>query len=99
MTLRIPTATYRVQLRDGLDFAGLQARLGYLAQLGISDLYLSPIFSAVRGSTHGYDIIDPTQIEPDLGGMRGFRDLAQAASDLGLGIILDIVPNHTAFST
>jgi (1->4)-alpha-D-glucan 1-alpha-D-glucosylmutase len=94
----IPTATYRVQLRDGLDFAGLQNRLGYIANLGISHLYLSPIFSAVSGSTHGYDIIDPSRIEPALGGMQGFRDLAKAAADQGLGIILDIVPNHTAFS-
>ncbi|RJE81119.1 malto-oligosyltrehalose synthase [Paracoccus sp. JM45] len=99
MTPNIPTATYRVQLRDGLDFAGLQARLGYIAGLGISHLYLSPIFSAVTGSTHGYDIIDPSRIDPVLGGMQGFRDLAKAATDQGLGIILDIVPNHTAFST
>jgi (1->4)-alpha-D-glucan 1-alpha-D-glucosylmutase len=98
MTLRIPTATYRVQLRDGLDFAGLQSRLDYIVQLGISHLYLSPIFSAVSGSPHGYDIIDPSHIDPALGGMQGFRGLAKAAADLGLGIILDIVPNHTAFS-
>ena len=99
MTPSIPTATYRVQLRDGLDFKALEARLGYIAGLGISHLYLSPIFTAASGSTHGYDITDPSQIDPALGGMEGFRALAHSARDHGLGIILDIVPNHTAFST
>ncbi|WP_378944208.1 malto-oligosyltrehalose synthase [Paracoccus sp. R86501] len=99
MTPSIPTATYRVQLRDGLDFDALESRLGYIAQLGISHLYLSPIFTAGSGSTHGYDITDPSQIDPVLGGLDSFRALAKSAHDMGLGIILDIVPNHTAFST
>ena len=98
MTPSIPTATYRVQLRDGLDFDSLSSHLGYIADLGISHLYLSPIFTAGTGSTHGYDITDPSQIDPVLGGAEGFRALARAAQAAGLGIILDIVPNHTAFS-
>ena len=92
------TATYRLQLRDGVDFAAAQHYLPHLTANGISHLYLSPIFRAQAGSTHGYDVIDPNVIEPDLGGDAGFAALAQAATAAGIGIILDIVPNHTAFS-
>ncbi|MDQ1899342.1 malto-oligosyltrehalose synthase [Paracoccus sp. WLY502] len=98
MTPHIPTATYRIQLRDGVDFARVTQLLPYLEDLGISHLYLSPIFQASTGSTHGYDIIDPTRIDPALGGREGFDALAHAARERGLGIILDIVPNHTAFT-
>ncbi|WP_207100428.1 malto-oligosyltrehalose synthase [Paracoccus shandongensis] len=98
MTHHIPTATYRIQLRDGVDFARVRDLLPYLKGLGISHLYLSPIFMASTGSTHGYDIIDPTRIDPALGGREGFEALAHAAQAQGLGIILDIVPNHTAFT-
>ena len=94
----IPTATYRIQLRDGVRFADVQARLDHFAAIGISHLYLSPIFAAAKGSTHGYDVIDPTAIEAALGGRAGLEQLAAAAHDRGLGIILDIVPNHTAFT-
>lgn len=98
MTQHIPTATYRIQLRDGVDFARVTDLLPYLGRLGVSHLYLSPIFAAQGGSTHGYDITDPTRIDPVLGGREGFEALAQAAQAAGLGIILDIVPNHTAFT-
>lgn len=94
----IPLATYRIQLRDGVDFARARALLPYLQGLGVSHLYLSPVFLASTGSTHGYDIIDPTRIDPVLGGHEGFADLARAAQAQGIGIILDIVPNHTAFT-
>lgn len=94
----IPTATYRIQLRGSVDFAEVERHLDYYRELGISHLYLSPIFTASSGSTHGYDVIDPTEIEPALGGAEGFRRLAQAAHAKGLGIILDIVPNHTGFT-
>ena len=92
------TATYRLQLREGVTFATAQDYLPHLAANGISHLYLSPIFAAQAGSTHGYDVIDPNAIEADLGGDAGFAALAQAAQAAGIGIILDIVPNHTAFS-
>ncbi|WP_295046542.1 malto-oligosyltrehalose synthase [uncultured Paracoccus sp.] len=98
MIPHIPTATYRIQLRDGVDFARVTGLLPYLRDLGISHLYLSPIFQAGTGSTHGYDITDPTRIDPALGGQEGFDALARAAHEQGLGIILDIVPNHTAFT-
>ncbi|WP_449111143.1 malto-oligosyltrehalose synthase [Rhizobium sp.] len=73
-------------------------RVSYWKSLGISHLYASPIFAAVSGSTHGYDVTDPNKIDPDLGGMDGFRRLSDALMAAGLGLILDIVPNHMAAS-
>ena len=92
------TATYRLQLRNGVDFDTACGLVPVLSDLGFSHLYLSPIFTAQTGSTHGYDITDPTEIDPALGGVAGYARLAQAARASGMGIILDIVPNHTAFS-
>jgi (1->4)-alpha-D-glucan 1-alpha-D-glucosylmutase len=83
-------ATYRLQLGPHMRFADVQALVPYLEQLGISHLYLSPSLQARSGSTHGYDVVDPTRISESLGGEAGLRSLA----DAGLGIILDIVPNH-----
>ncbi len=93
-----PTSLYRLQLRGKVDFAAATDLLPYLDDLGISHLYLSPIFTAEAGSTHGYDVVDPTQIDPALGGRAGFESLAKAAAARGIGIVLDIVPNHTAFN-
>ena len=87
-------ATYRLQLRAGFDFEAAKAVLPYLAELGVSHLYLSPIWRAAPGSTHGYDVVDPNVVEPGLGGADGFLALAAAANAQGLGIILDHVPNH-----
>jgi (1->4)-alpha-D-glucan 1-alpha-D-glucosylmutase len=89
-------ATYRLQLGPGFGFAEARERVPYLRELGVSHLYLSPSFQARAGSTHGYDVIDPTRISEDLGGEEGFRALAAAAHGTGLGIVLDIVPNHMA---
>lgn len=89
-------ATYRLQFHAGFTFADAAAQLPYLATLGISHLYASPILMSRAGSTHGYDGIDPTRIDPELGGADGFRALAEAARAEGLGLILDIVPNHLA---
>ena len=85
-------ATYRLQLGPGLDFAAVGALVPYLRDLGISHLYLSPVFAAREGSTHGYDVVDPRRINDDLGGEEGLRALA----DHGLGLVADIVPNHMA---
>jgi len=92
----IPTATYRLQLHKSFTFAGAQARMDYFAALGVSHLYLSPILTARAGSMHGYDVIDHRRINPELGGEAGFRALAAAAQAVGLGLIVDIVPNHMA---
>jgi (1->4)-alpha-D-glucan 1-alpha-D-glucosylmutase len=89
-------ATYRLQLGTDLDFAAAQALLPYIADLGCSHLYLSPSFQAREGSTHGYDVVDPGRVSEALGGEDGLRALADAARGHGMGIILDIVPNHMA---
>ena len=89
-------ATYRLQLHAGFTFADAQAVVPYLADLGVSHLYLSPVLQAVPGSTHGYDQCDPTRISEDLDGAPGFRALVITAREHGLGILLDIVPNHMA---
>ena len=87
-------ATYRVQLGAGCGFADLAARLDYLAELGISHVYCSPILQAGAGSTHGYDVVDPTRISAELGGEAGLRLLTGAAERHGLRLLLDVVPNH-----
>ncbi len=94
----LPTATYRLQFREGMDFARAAALAPQLRDLGISHLYASPIFAATSGSTHGYDITDPNEIDASLGGREGLEALVAALRDHGLGLILDIVPNHLAFS-
>ena len=89
-----PRATYRLQLRNGVGFAQAKDLVPYLARLGISHLYLAPAFKARAGSTHGYDVADATELDPTLGGMAGFEALAHSLREHGLGLILDIVPNH-----
>jgi (1->4)-alpha-D-glucan 1-alpha-D-glucosylmutase len=91
-----PTATYRLQLRPSFGFAEAAAIAGHLASLGVSHVYLSPILQAVPGSEHGYDVLDHTRISADLGGEEGFRAMAGAFREHGLGIVVDIVPNHMA---
>ena len=89
-----PRATYRLQLRGGLGFAEAAALVPYLARLQVSHLYLSPPFAAVAGSTHGYDVVDPNRLDPTLGGEPGFMALSETLKRHGLGLLLDIVPNH-----
>jgi (1->4)-alpha-D-glucan 1-alpha-D-glucosylmutase len=89
-----PRATYRVQLTKDFPFKAAEAIVPYLADLGISHLYASPITTARRGSTHGYDVVDPTRINPELGSEDAFRSLVLALHAHGMGIIIDIVPNH-----
>jgi (1->4)-alpha-D-glucan 1-alpha-D-glucosylmutase len=86
--------TYRLQLLPHLDFRSARDLVPYLRDLGVSHLYLSPSFQARSGSTHGYDVVDPTHLSEELGGEEAFRDLCGA----GLGAILDVVPNHMAAS-
>src|SRR5579884_2107400 len=89
-------ATYRLQLTSSFGFAQARALVPYLRDLGISHLYLSPSFQARPGSTHGYDVIDPGRVSDDLGGAEGLQALSVAARDAGMGVILDVVPNHMA---
>jgi (1->4)-alpha-D-glucan 1-alpha-D-glucosylmutase len=89
-------ATYRLQLAGDFGFAAARELIPYLADLGVSHLYLPPSFEARPGSTHGYDVVDPGRISTALGGEDEFRALVHAAHEAGLGIVLDIVPNHMA---
>src|SRR4051812_29137083 len=91
-------ATHRLQLGPRLSFADVRGLVPYLRDLGISHLYLSPSLQARRGSTHGYDVVDPRRISDELGGEEEFRRLAAAAAEAGMGIVLDLVPNHMATS-
>ena len=91
-----PGSTYRLQLTPEFGFAAAAATADYLAQLGVTHAYLSPVLDAVPGSQHGYDVTDHSRIRPELGGEDGFRALAARLRDHGLGVILDIVPNHMA---
>lgn len=97
--MHIPAATYRLQLTPSFDLEEARAVVSYLADLGISDLYLSPVFRAVAGSTHGYDIVDPTEINPELGGLEKLHALSEEAKRHGMSLLQDIVPNHMAFDT
>jgi (1->4)-alpha-D-glucan 1-alpha-D-glucosylmutase len=92
-------STYRLQLRGassgfGFTFADAENLLDYLDELGVSHLYLSPILTAVSGSSHGYDVADPTTVSAELGGAEGLARLSAAARARGIGLVVDIVPNH-----
>jgi (1->4)-alpha-D-glucan 1-alpha-D-glucosylmutase len=91
-------ASYRVQLTPQFGFEQLRARLPYLARLGVSHVYLSPCLEAVSGSAHGYDVTDPSRVRAELGGELACLALFDACSELGLGVLMDIVPNHMAAS-
>jgi (1->4)-alpha-D-glucan 1-alpha-D-glucosylmutase len=91
-------ATYRVQLHAGFTFDDAAAIAGYLAELGVSHLYCSPILQAAPGSTHGYDVVDHGRVNGELGGAEGYRRLAERLAETGLGQVLDIVPNHMALA-
>src|SRR5690606_16715757 len=94
MPSAVPLATYRVQLTKDFGFDDAARLAPYLAKLGISHLYASPFLKARPGSTHGYDIVDHEQLNPELGGDDGFARLSEALRSNGLGLILDFVPNH-----
>ena len=97
--MNMPTATYRIQFNPAFGFKNAQPVISYLADLGISDLYASPIFKAVKGSTHGYDVVDPNQLNPELGGLSDLEGLAAELKTYNMGWIQDIVPNHMAMDS
>ncbi|MFO0930660.1 MAG: alpha-amylase family glycosyl hydrolase [Gemmataceae bacterium] len=90
----VPVATYRLQMNAHFTFADATRLVPYLAKLGVSHLYLSPVLSARPGSSHGYDVTDPSQLNPELGTEADFQTLAETAQRHGLGLLLDVVPNH-----
>jgi (1->4)-alpha-D-glucan 1-alpha-D-glucosylmutase len=83
-------------LHRGFTFDDAAALADYLVELGVSHAYLSPILEAVSGSVHGYDVIDPTVVDGDRGGEEGFARLVERAHEVGLGLVVDVVPNHLA---
>ncbi len=97
--MRIPVATYRLQFTPDFGFDAAIAVAPYLADLGISDLYASPILTPRRGSAHGYDVVDCHTINPELGGLERFELLSQILKQHGLGWVQDIVPNHMSFNS
>jgi (1->4)-alpha-D-glucan 1-alpha-D-glucosylmutase len=94
-----PRATYRLQLGAELGLIGAAELAEYLADLGVSHVYTSPILQAAEGSAHGYDVVDPTRVSRALGGESAFRELLDALRKQGLALLLDLVPNHMATSS
>ncbi len=97
--LRVPAATYRLQFNQKFRFADARALVPYLQALGVTDLYASPLLAARRGSPHGYDVTDPARLNPELGNEKEFAALAGELQQRGMGLLLDIVPNHMAASS
>src|SRR3954470_2131237 len=93
-TLHSLSSTYRVQLNKQFTLNDARAIVPYLDRLGISHLYCSPVLTARPGSTHGYDVIDPTRVNPEIGTIDDLRALSAELRQRGMGILLDIVPNH-----
>lgn len=97
--MRIPTATYRIQFWSDFGFLKAKKIVEYLSELGISDLYASPIFKARSGSTHGYDVVDANLLNPELGTEEDFNALISDLQDKNMGWLQDIVPNHRAYDS
>src|SRR5262245_56741108 len=96
--MRIPVSTYRVQFNRDFRFVDAIRFVDYLPEVGSTDLYASPILKARPGSMHGYDVVDPTQINSEIGTLEEFNRLIEALHRKGMGLVLDIVPNHMAAS-
>src|SRR4051812_34017468 len=89
-----PAGTYRVQIRPEFTLTAAAELADYLADLGVSDMYTAPLLAATPGSQHGYDVVDHSRVNPELGGEDGRRQLLGALRAAGLGMVVDIVPNH-----
>ncbi|CEA08844.1 Maltooligosyl trehalose synthase [Arthrobacter saudimassiliensis] len=97
--MRAPVSTYRLQITPSFTLHDAAALVPYLADLGADWIYLSPILAAEPGSDHGYDVVDPSAVDPARGGAEGLRALSEAAHAAGLGVLVDIVPNHMGVAT
>src|SRR5438477_3259409 len=94
--IRIPVATYRLQMNRDFTFGDASELCGYLSELGVSDCYVSPIYTARSGSVHGYDVCDCTMLNAELGTREEFNRWSDQLRARGMGLLLDIVPNHMA---
>jgi (1->4)-alpha-D-glucan 1-alpha-D-glucosylmutase len=99
MQAHIPVSTYRLQFNNQFTFADAQALVDYLAELGISDIYSSPILTARPGSLHGYDVVDHTKINPELGTEEEFVAFARSLAGHAMGVLMDVVPNHMCIAS
>ncbi|MBD3331568.1 malto-oligosyltrehalose synthase [candidate division GN15 bacterium] len=97
--MRIPTATYRFQIQPAFDLHQATELVDYLDDLGISDIYLSPIFASAKGSAHGYDVVDPTSFNAEIGGQEAVKELHAKLKQHNMGWLQDIVPNHMAYNS
>ncbi len=95
---RIPAATYRLQFHHGFGFSQAWSLIVNLHELGISDIYASPLLKARKGSLHGYSVTNPLELNPEIGSRKSFENLVRKLKSRNMGLILDIVPNHMAIS-
>ena len=97
--MRAPVSTYRLQIRPDFTLYDAAGIVDYLHSLGVDWLYLSPLLTAEKGSDHGYDVTDPTAVDPDRGGPEGLAAVSRAARAAGMGVLVDIVPNHVGIAS
>jgi (1->4)-alpha-D-glucan 1-alpha-D-glucosylmutase len=97
--VRVPASTYRLQIRRSFTLFDAADKVPYLKSLGVDWVYLSPILTAEQGSDHGYDVTDPSAVDPERGGPEGLLALSKAAREHGMGVLVDIVPNHVGVAT
>ncbi|XAS66398.1 malto-oligosyltrehalose synthase [Micrococcaceae bacterium Sec5.7] len=97
--MRAPVSTYRLQIRQGFTLQDAAGAVPYLHSLGVDWLYLSPVLTAEQGSDHGYDVTDPSTVDPDRGGSEGLLAVSEAARAVGMGLLMDIVPNHVGVAS
>jgi (1->4)-alpha-D-glucan 1-alpha-D-glucosylmutase len=97
--MRVPASTYRLQIRRSFTLFDAAEQVPYLKALGADWVYLSPILTAEQGSDHGYDVTDPSAVDPERGGPEGLLALSKAAREHGMGVLVDIVPNHVGVAT
>ena len=99
MGFRIPVCTYRLQFNKNFNFRDATALVGYLDALGVTDLYASPFLMARPGSMHGYDVVDHSRLNPELGTESDLDALAKALHERGMGLLMDVVPNHMCIAS
>jgi (1->4)-alpha-D-glucan 1-alpha-D-glucosylmutase len=97
--MKTPVSTYRLQIRQGFTLFDAAETVPYLHSLGVDWVYLSPVLTAEQGSDHGYDVTDPSAVDPERGGPEGLAALSKAARAAGMGVLIDIVPNHVGVAT
>ncbi|MBT2594407.1 malto-oligosyltrehalose synthase [Arthrobacter sp. ISL-72] len=97
--MKTPISTYRLQIRPSFTLQDAAATVPYLKSLGVDWIYLSPILTAEKGSDHGYDVTDPSTVDSDRGGPEGLEAVSRAARDAGMGVLVDIVPNHVGVAS